>query len=83
MNVFLRKRVFFFLKKKKSRRNLRAEGENIIKDTRNIFRLKKLLNYTANKDIINLFRGEKETKAIKDRIHRDIKSLFDHEEEEN
>ena len=64
-------------------RNLRAEGENIIKDTRNIFGLKKLLNYTANKDIINLFRGEKETKAIKDRIHRDIKSLFDHEEEEN
>ena len=64
-------------------RNLRAEGENIIKDTRNIFRLKKLLNYTANKDIINLFRWEIETKAIKDRIYRDIKSLFDNEEEEN
>ena len=35
------------------------------------------------KDIRNLFRLEKETKTIKDRILRDIKSLFDHEEEEN
>ena len=29
----------------------------------------------------NLFRLEKETKAIKDRILRDIKNLFQHEEE--
>ena len=33
------------------------------------------------KDIRNLFRKEKETKAIKDRILRDIKNLFEHEEE--
>ena len=64
----------FFLKKKE---------ENIIKDIRNLFRLKTELNYTAIKDIRNLFRLEKETKAIKDRIPRDIKNLFEHEEEEN
>ena len=34
------------------------------------------------KGIRNLFRREKETKAIKDRIFRDIKALFQHEEEE-
>ena len=31
------------------------------------------------KDIRNLFRLEKETKAIKDRILRDIKNLLEHE----
>ena len=41
------------------------------------------LNYTAIKDIRNLFRQEIETKVIKDRILRDIKNLFEHEEEEN
>ena len=40
-------------------RNLRSEKENIIKDIRNIFRLKEELNYTAIKDIRNLFRREK------------------------
>ena len=34
--------------------SLRLEEENIIKDIRNIFRLKKELNYTALKDIRNL-----------------------------
>ena len=63
-------------------KNLRSEEENIIKDIRNLFRLKKL-NYTAIKDIRNLFRLKKETKAIKDRILRDIKNLFEHKEEEN
>ena len=43
---------------------------------------KKRHNYTAIKDIRNLFRQEKETKTIKDRILRDIKNLFEHEEEE-
>ena len=63
---------------------LSLEEENIIKDTRNLFRLKKEQNYTAIKDIRNLFRQEKETKAIKDRILRDIKNLFEHvKEEEN
>ena len=34
------------------------------------------------KDIRNLFRLKEETKAIKDKILRDIKYLFEHEEEE-
>ena len=33
------------------------------------------------KDIRNLFRQEKETKAIKGRIPQDIKNLFEHQEE--
>ena len=44
---------------------------------RNLFRLKQELNYTAIKDIRNLFRLEKETKAIKDRMLSDIKNLFE------
>ena len=39
------------------------------------FRLKKELNY--------LLRLEKETKIIKNRILKNIKNLFEHEEEEN
>ena len=62
--------------------NQKPEEEKIIKDIRNLFRLKKELNYTAIKDITNIFRLEKETKAIKNRIIRDIKSLFEHEEED-
>ena len=33
------------------------------------------------KDIRNLFTLEKETKAIKDRVLRDIKNLFENEED--
>ena len=62
--------------------HLRPKEENIIKDIKNLFRLKAKLNYTAIKDIRNLFRLKKETKAIKDRILRDIKNLVEHEEEE-
>ena len=59
--------------------SLSIEEENIIKDIRNIFRLKKEHNLTATKGIRNLFRQDKETKAIKDRILRDIKNIFEHE----
>ena len=62
--------------------SLTLEEENIFKDIRDLFRLKKELNYTAIKDIRNCFRLEKETKAIKDRILRDSKNLYEHEEEE-
>ena len=51
------------------------------KDIRNLFRLKNALNYTAIKDIRNFFRVQKEAKAIKDRILRDIKNLFEHDKE--
>ena len=33
-------------------------------------------NYTADKDLRNLFRLEKEIKAIKDRILRDVEILI-------
>ena len=62
--------------------NPRHEEENIIKDIRNLFRLKKELNCTAVKDIVYLFRIEKENKAIKDRILREIQNLLGHKEEE-
>ena len=39
--------------------SLSLEEENIIKDTGNLFRLKKELKYTPIKDIINLFIREK------------------------
>ena len=55
--------------------------ENIIKDIRNIFRLKKELSYAAIKDIRNAFRLEKEKKVMKDRIIIDIWYLFGYHEE--
>ena len=64
-------------------KNVSPEEKNIIKNRRNLFRLKKELKYTAIRDVRNIFRREKETKAIKARIPRDIKNLFEHEEEEN
>ena len=63
--------------------NPKPEEENIIKDIRNPFRLRKELNYTTIKDKRNLFRIEKKTKAIKERIPRDMKIIFGYEEEEN
>ena len=44
---------------------------------------KKELNYTTIKDIRNLSRQKEETKPIKNRILRNIKNLFKHEEKEN
>ena len=61
--------------------NVSPDEEQIIKDIRNIFRLKREWNCTAIKDIGSLFRLEKENKGIKDRILRDVKNLFEHEEE--
>ena len=63
--------------------NSRPEEEEIIKDMKNLFRLKKELNYTVIKNMRDLFRQKKETKTIKDRTVRDIKNLFEHEEEKN
>ena len=62
--------------------SLSLEKENIIKDTRNLFRIKKEQNYTSVKDIRNLITQEKQTKTIKDRVLRYIKNLFEHEKEE-
>ena len=57
--------------------NPRLEKEKILKDARILFRLKKELNYTAIKNIRNIFRLEKETKAIEDRILRYFKNHFE------
>ena len=62
--------------------SLNPENEKINKDRRNPLRLEIEQNYTAIKDIRNLFRQEKETKAIKDRILRDIKNVFEHVKDE-
>ena len=52
--------------------NPRPEEEKIITEIRNILDIK---------DIRNLFRLEKNTKGIIDRIPIDIKYLFEHEQE--
>ena len=57
-------------------KSLSFEEENIIKYLRNLFRQKKELIFTAIKDMRNLFRLEKETKAINNRILRDIKNYL-------
>ena len=49
--------------------------DNIIKNVRNHFRLKKEIDDTTVKDIRNLFRLKKENEAIKDRIIRDIRNF--------
>ena len=46
-------------------KSLSLEEESIIKDARNLFRLKKELNYTAVKDMRNLFRIEKKLYQLK------------------
>ena len=80
-------RVLFFLKrlifiKIYNNGSLSPKEENIIKDTRNLFRLKKEQNYAAVKDIRNLFRLHKEIKEIKDKVLRNIKNLLKYEKEE-
>ena len=54
------------------------EKEKIIKDVRNLFRLKKLKKQTIDitiKDIKNLFRPEK-NEEMKDKILRDVRDVF-------
>ena len=41
----------------------------------------KQLDYTIIKDVRNLFRLKKENEAIKNRITRDIRNPFEHEED--
>ena len=53
--------------------NLHPEEEKIIVDIRNLFGLEKELDNTA---ILFRQKKKKESKAIKDRIFRDIKNLF-------
>ena len=62
--------------------SLSLEEEKIIKDTRNLFSLQKEPNYTGIKHIKKVFILEKRTKATNDRILKDIKNLFEYEEQE-
>ena len=79
--LFFKKILIFFIIYNNGK--LSVEEENIIKDIRNFFFTKKGHNYTKVKDIRNLFRQEKGTKAIKDRMLRDMKNLFEHEKKIN
>ena len=62
--------------------NPRPEEGKMTEDIKNLFRLRKELNDNLIRDITNLFKQEKETKAIKYRILWHIKNLFEHEKEE-
>ena len=74
--IFFKKIIFF---KIYNNGKFNPWRKNIIEDIRNLFRLKQEQNYTAIKDIRSLSRPEKESKAIKDRILKEIKDLFEHE----
>ena len=63
--------------------NPRSAEEKIIKDIRNLFRLKKEQKDTVIEDIRNLFRLQKGVKGTKDIVLRNIKNLFEYEKEEN
>ena len=60
----------------------RLEKDNIIKDVKNCYTLKKEIDDNAVKDIKEIFRLKKINKAIKEKIIRDIKNILGHEEEE-
>ena len=62
--------------------NTRSEKEKIVKDKRNLFRLRKEQNNAAIEDIRNLIRLNKWVKGIKDIVLRNIKNLFENEKEE-
>ena len=55
--------------------------KNIIKDARNLFRLERKIYGTTIKDTRNLFRLKKENETIEDRMIREIRNQFEHEEE--
>ena len=55
--------------------SLSVEEESITKDLRNVFRLKKT-QLQCSKNTRNILRKIKATKAIKDRILRDINNFF-------
>ena len=58
-------------------KNPRSEEEKIIKNVRNIFRLKKKQNDSAIKYIRNTFRLKKEVKGIKDVVLRNINNFLE------
>ena len=66
--------------------NSRTEREKIIKDIRNLFRLKKKKkNKQLKAEYIEILETllDQKNKIIKDITRRDIRNLFENEEEEN
>ena len=58
--------------------------DNVIKNVRNLFRLKQEIDGNATtKGMKNLFGMHKETEPIKERLIADIKKLFEQEEEDS
>ena len=60
---------------------IKKRKDKIIKDVKKSFKLKKEIDEKRIKSIKNPFRLRKENQAIKDRIIRDIRDLFDQEKE--
>ena len=59
----------------------KLKKDNIIKEVRNLFRLKEETDETTIKDARFPFRLKKENEVVKDRIIRDVRNLFEYEEE--
>ena len=68
-------------KEKRDWKRLKRE-DKIIKDVKNLFRLKKEIDDYTIQSIRDLFRLKKENEAIKDRIIKDIRDLFEQEKED-
>ena len=68
------------MKEKRSWKRQKSK-DNTIKDVKNLFELKKEIDDNRIKSTIKIFRLKKENEAIKDRIIRDIRDLFDWEKE--
>ena len=79
IDFYFFKKIFFFTIYNDQKPKIRRK---IIKDIRNLFRLKKEQNKTAIKDIRNFFRLKQEIKVIKNIVLRNIKNLFQYEKEE-
>ena len=60
-------------------KNPRSEEEKIIKNVRNVFRLKKKQNDSAIKYIRNTFRLKKEVKGIKDLVLGNVNNFLEKE----
>ena len=63
--------------------------DNIIKNVRNLFRLKKVIDDKVTKDIRNLLKlkkrkgiNQRQKESIRDRVIVDIRSIFDQEKED-
>ena len=73
IDFYFFKKIFFFTIYNDQKSKIRRK---IIKDVRNIFRLKKEQNKTAIKDKRTFFRLKQEIKVIKNIVLRNIKNLF-------